>query len=137
MKSMMKSNLFRILVIVLVNVTMLSFIGIQKPGIWTVPDKFKTMKNPGKSDAASMKVAKGLWDKHCASCHGKSGKGDGTKAATLKTPAGDFSSKAFKSQTDGEIFFKTKTGKGEMPAFEKKIADESDIYLLVNYMKTF
>ncbi|MCX6258381.1 MAG: cytochrome c [Bacteroidia bacterium] len=137
MKTVLKSNLFRIFAILLVNIGLMSFVAsYQQPGGWTVPDKYKNMKNPTKSDPANLKVGKSLWDKHCVSCHGKKGLGDGTKAATLKTHCSDFSAKTFKAQTDGEIFYKTKTGKGEMPAFEKKMADETDIWLLVNYIRS-
>jgi len=52
---------------------------------WPVPDKYLKMANPVKADAESLATGKELWAKHCQSCHGKSGKGDGTKAAQLKT----------------------------------------------------
>jgi hypothetical protein len=52
---------------------------------WPVPDKYNKMPNPLKGDAASLATGKELWAKHCQSCHGKSGKGDGSKAAQLKT----------------------------------------------------
>ena len=49
---------------------------------WVVPAKYVTMKNPvpAKTDAA---VGKSLYDKHCKSCHGKEGYGDGPKADGL------------------------------------------------------
>ncbi|MBX7175648.1 MAG: c-type cytochrome [Saprospiraceae bacterium] len=57
-------------------------------GDWPVPDKNKKMANPVKSDAASIAEGKTLFGKHCASCHGKTGHGDGSKAAQLKTDPG-------------------------------------------------
>ena len=36
----------------------------QKP--WVIDAKYKTMKNPVKSDAASIAAGKALWDKNCA-----------------------------------------------------------------------
>jgi len=104
---------------------------------WPVPDKYVKMPNPIKSDAASISAGKTLWAKHCQSCHGKSGLGDGSKAAQLKTPVGDFSVAAFQKQTDGAIFYKTNEGRDDMPSFKKKIPDEDDIWNLVNYMRTF
>lgn len=103
---------------------------------WIVPDKYLKMKNPVPGDAASIKAGKVLYDKHCASCHGKTGKGDGTKAATLDTEPGDFTSKTFKSQVDGALFYKTQVGREEMPSFKTKIPDEEDIWHVVNYMKS-
>lgn len=103
---------------------------------WVVPDKYIKMKNPIKADAVSIKAGKVLFDKHCASCHGKTGKGDGTKAASLETEPGDFTSKACKSEPDGSIFYKTQTGRKEMPSFKSKIPDEEDIWNVVNYVKS-
>ena len=94
------------------------------------------MAYPVKSSAETIKAGKELWVKHCQSCHGKIGKGDGTKSATLKTEPGDFSSPAFQKQSDGSIFYKTMEGREDMPSFKKKIPDADDIWSLVNYMRT-
>jgi mono/diheme cytochrome c family protein len=93
------------------------------------------MKNPVAQSAASTKTGLDLYTKNCASCHGKTGLGDGVKARALKTFPGDFSKADFQGQTDGDHFFKTKTGRGEMPKYEGKLAD-NDIWNLVNYMRT-
>src|SRR6478609_5246041 len=93
---------------------------------WPVPEKYHNMKNPVKADAASISTGKSLWNKHCVSCHGKTGMGDGTKAATLKTHPGDFSKPEFKTETDGDIFYKTSEGRKDMPSFKKKIPDEEE-----------
>jgi mono/diheme cytochrome c family protein len=77
-----------------------------------------------------------LYTKNCASCHGKAGLGDGVKARALKTFPGDFSKTDFQGQTDGDHFYKSKMGRGEMPKYEGKLAD-NDIWNLVNYMRTF
>ena len=100
---------------------------------WPVPDKDKAMKSATKADVATGKE---LWAKHCKSCHGSKGLGDGPKAASLKTFPGDFSSAAFQGSTDGEIFFRTDKGRDEMPAYEKKIAEAGDRWALVAFMRT-
>jgi mono/diheme cytochrome c family protein len=107
----------------------------KKP--WTAPDKYKNMANPVKAEAASIAEGKALWVKHCQSCHGKSGMGDGTKAAKLKTEPGDFSKAATQVQTDGSLFYKTSEGRDDMPKFKKKIPDADDIWNVVNYIRTF
>ncbi len=103
---------------------------------WEVPAKFKNMKNPTNVDAETLKLGKMIYSKNCASCHGKIGKGDGTKARGLDTFPGDFTAEAFNVQTDGEKFYKSKFGRGDMPKFENKIADE-DIWNMVSFMNTF
>jgi mono/diheme cytochrome c family protein len=108
---------------------------MQQP--WTVPDKAAKTANPVKSNAESIAAGKTLWQQHCASCHGKTGKGDGTKAGQLKTPLEDYTTAPFQSQSDGAIFYKISEGRDEMPSFKKKIPDAMDIWDIVNYMRTF
>lgn len=116
-------------------VVLMSFVANQqKP--WDVPVNYKTMKNPQKSTPESIANGKALYNQHCASCHGKKGLGDGPKARTLDTPSGDMSGAAYQNQTDGEHFYKTKFGRGDMPKYDKKI-DDTDIWDMVNYMRTF
>ena len=106
----------------------------QKP--WPVPDSAKNKVNPLKAEAASVAAGKILYNQHCKSCHGSKGKGDGTKAATLDTECGDFTTAVFHGQTDGAIFYKTAEGRKDMPSFKKKIPDADDMWALVNYMRT-
>jgi mono/diheme cytochrome c family protein len=108
---------------------------IAQPKPWTAPAEYKTKKNPIANDEASNKAGMALYNKNCASCHGKTGLGDGVKARMLKDFPGDFSGAAFQNQTDGEHFYKTKSGKGEMPKYEGKLTDD-DIWNIVNYMRT-
>lgn len=115
---------------------LLSFSTSQQPKPWPVPDKYEKMKNPVKADAASVAEGKALYNQHCSSCHGKKGKGDGSKAAQLDTDCGDFTVAAFQSQSDGALFYKTYEGRKDMPSYKKKIASEEDIWKVVNYMRT-
>lgn len=103
---------------------------------WIVPAKYEKMKNPVASDSESIKLGKKLYSRHCKSCHGSEGLGDGSKAAQLDTPCGDFTTKEFQSQTDGSIFYKTIEGRDDMPGFRKKIPEDDDIWSIVNFMRT-
>ncbi|MBN1198442.1 MAG: cytochrome c [Bacteroidales bacterium] len=107
----------------------------KKP--WTVPDKYKAMKSTVKAgDASAIATGKELWAKYCKSCHGSKGLGDGPKAAMMKTPMADFSSVAFQKYSDGELYYMSYVGRGDMPNFEKKIIGEPDRWALVAYMRT-
>jgi mono/diheme cytochrome c family protein len=117
-------------------VLLLSATMTAQPKPWVVPANFKSMANPVAKGEASNKAGKTLYDKNCASCHGKAGLGDGVKARALKTFPGDFAKAEFQDQTDGDHFYKTKTGRGEMPKYEGKLSD-TDIWNVVNYMRTF
>ena len=102
---------------------------------WVVPEKYVNMKNPT-DPKADLNIGKALYNKHCQSCHGKEGYGDGSKAAGLKGDLGDFSSEEYQAQTDGELFYKTTFGRGDMPEYTKKMPDDEDRWLVVNYMRT-
>jgi mono/diheme cytochrome c family protein len=102
---------------------------------WVVPANYKTMKNPIAKSDASTSAGQTLYAKNCAACHGKTGLGDGPKAKSLKTPPTNFTKAEFQNQTDGEHFYKTKTGRGDMTKYEGKLSDD-DIWNVVNYMRT-
>jgi len=102
---------------------------------WKVPAKYETMKNPidAKTDAS---IGKSLYTKHCKSCHGAEGYGDGPKADEMDGELGDFSTEEFQAQSDGALFYKTTVGRDDMPEFTKKLSDDEDRWLIVNYMRT-
>ena len=104
---------------------------------WAVPDKNAKEVNPVKSNSESIAAGKALWSLHCSSCHGKTGLGDGSKAAQLKTQPPDFTTAAVQGQSDGSLFYKTSEGRDDMPSFKKKIPDQEDIWNLVVYIRTF
>lgn len=119
---------------VLAITVLFAFTSPQTP--WKIPAKYKSMKNEYKADKSLIPVGKSLYVKHCKSCHGKSGLGDGSKAATLKAYPGDFSTAEFQKQVDGVLYFKSFIGKDEMPNYEKKIQDEEDRWAVINFLRT-
>lgn len=110
---------------------------LQQKEPWEVPAKYQKMENPYANATDDDNIGRILYSKHCKSCHGTKGKGDGTKAAGLETPVPDFTEASFKKQTDGALYYKTYTGRDDMPGFEKKIKSEEDQWLLINYIKSF
>jgi mono/diheme cytochrome c family protein len=107
----------------------------QKAKPWDVPANFKAMSNPVKSDDASLLAGKDLFNKNCAACHGKTGVGDGPKSKGLKTTVASFLTAECQTQTDGELFYKSKTGRGDMPKYEGKIED-TGLWQTVNYIRS-
>jgi mono/diheme cytochrome c family protein len=102
---------------------------------WEVPEKYVNMKNPVAPDT-DTDIGKSLYAKHCKSCHGKEGYGDGPKANEQEGELGDFSTEEFQAQTDGELFYKTTFGRDDMPEYTKKMPDDEDRWLIVNHMRT-
>jgi len=126
---------FKILsIIAIVTFAMYSFTTLVQEE-WKVPAKYESMKNPvdAKTD---MAIGKSLYSKHCKSCHGAEGYGDGPKADDMNGDLGDFSSEEFQAQSDGALFYKTSMGRDDMPEFTKKLPEDEDRWLIVNYMRT-
>jgi mono/diheme cytochrome c family protein len=102
---------------------------------WVVPDDYKNMENEfagGDEDG----IGEELYDQHCKSCHGKEGYGDGSKAKELETEMRDFTAEEVQEQKDGELFYKSFIGRDEMPNFEKKIRDDEDRWMVINYLRS-
>lgn len=133
--TILKLLVFTAIVMIFVKVNPVS--AQSKPKPWPVPEAEKSKKPTVKlNDATVIAGGKELWMKHCKSCHGAKGLGDGAKSATLKTLAGDFSTAEFQKSTDGELYYKVAKGRDEMPAYDKKIPDAADIWSLVAFMRT-
>ena len=139
-------KLLAILIVSISSATLFSFIFPENP--WKVPEKYEKLKNPVKSDATSIKAGREIYNKHCQSCHGIKGKGDGDKATHLSNSPADFTSVTFQNQTDGALLYKIYIGHKDMPSFKKRIPDNDDVIEgsfgqttgpgdLVNYLRTF
>lgn len=123
-----------LLVVVLIFGISSTSVGQQsKP--WEVPAKYKTMQNPVKADEASIAAGKDLFNKNCAACHGKTGLGDGPKSKGLTIPSASFVKAEYQNQSDGDQFYKSKFGRGEMPKYEGKI-DDNGLWQIINYLRT-
>lgn len=105
----------------------------QEP--WKVPAKYEKMTNPEEASKENINIGKSMYSKHCKSCHGKEGLGDGPKADEVEGELGDFSSEEFQAQSDGALYYKSYIGRDDMPSFEKKMSEE-DMWLTVHYMRT-
>ncbi len=103
---------------------------------WEVPEKYQKMENPVVDDDEALEIGGELYDKHCKSCHGKTGLGDGPKSDELDTACGDFTTEEFHEQSDGALFYKTTFGRDDMPAFDKKISDEEERWMVVTYVRS-
>jgi mono/diheme cytochrome c family protein len=131
-----KINLITMAMAMLLLFSFSTIIHAQKEGAWSVPANYKTMKNPVAVNKESVADGKDLYSKHCKSCHGSAGLGDGPKAATLDVSCGDFSVKKFQASSDGEIFYQVSEGKGKMPSFKKTIPEDNSRWAIVNYIRT-
>jgi mono/diheme cytochrome c family protein len=85
------------------------------------------------NSSASARSAAELYEKNCASCHGKDG-----RSKTLKgrfRGARDLSDPEWQSSvSDERIFNSIINGRGKMPSFGKKVS-EAEVESLVTYVR--
>jgi mono/diheme cytochrome c family protein len=111
-------------------------------GKWTAPDAEKARVNPVEASPAVLLKGQALYQKHCASCHGDKGKGDGPAESYETEPATDLTDRALQERlTDGEILWKVTTGRRSgtdviMPGIAKRVPEEEDRWKLVRFMRT-
>ncbi len=137
----MKTRIFYLLMLAIGAFAFMAFVAPpqdQKMGEpWDISQEYKEMENPYIGDKSLDRVGRSLYSRHCRSCHGNAGKGDGPRARNLETFPGDFSSAEFQeSHTDGEIYYQSIIGRDEMPNYESQIEDEEDRWALVNYIRS-
>jgi mono/diheme cytochrome c family protein len=73
-----------------------------------------------------------LFKTKCAACHGADGSGNTTVGKSMKIR--DFHSADVQKQTDAQMTDMIATGKGAMPAYKGKLADDQ-IKQLVGYIR--
>jgi mono/diheme cytochrome c family protein len=99
-------------------------------GSWLkhVPDADRTRTNPFAGQADAIAAGKGVFQDHCAKCHGPDGEGRGKKPSLRSSRVQD--------ATDGEIFWLLKNGnlpKG-MPTWSK--LPEQTRWQVIAYVKS-
>lgn len=108
---------------------------------WVAPEAERARVNPIGATPEALAKGRALYEKHCATCHGDRGKGDGPAAPHGKEQPHDLTDAALQARvTDGEILWKLTQGlkQGEdvvMPAFVEKVPLEADRWKLVLFVR--
>jgi mono/diheme cytochrome c family protein len=106
------------------------------PPATAVPAEAVNQANPVRSSAESLARGKKIYAYECALCHGEDGSGAGDLAKNMKAKMASFRDpSALKGQTDGELFYIIKNGKGEMEGEGGRVKTE-DGWNLVNYVRS-
>lgn len=106
----------------------------QKANDWKVPEVEANRVNPVKYTPDSILRGKQQFLRTCANCHGVEAKGDGPAARYLKTKLIDLTIPE-NLNSDADLAWKIKNGKGDMPAW-KKLLGKNQIWDLVNYIQS-
>jgi mono/diheme cytochrome c family protein len=102
-----------------------------------IPLEAVNQPNPVKTSAESLGRAKKIYGYECSICHGDDGGGGGDLAKNMKAKMPDFRDPStLKGQTDGELFYIIKNGKGEMEGEGQRVKPENT-WDLVNYLRSF
>jgi mono/diheme cytochrome c family protein len=109
---------------------------------WKAPEAERVRSNPVAITPATLQKGRALYQKHCATCHGDKGLGDGAAAPfNAAKPPSLADPERLRALTDGEMLWKITTGRKEegevlMPAMAEKIPAEEDRWKLVSFVRT-
>ena len=94
------------------------------------------LKSPIPADPSSIEEGRKLYQRHCASCHGPTGKGDGSMALAGGTPS-DLTDEAWDhGSTDGEVFVVIRDGtSSDMEPYKDRLTDRQ-MWQLVHYIRS-
>jgi mono/diheme cytochrome c family protein len=94
------------------------------------------LKNPIPADATSIEEGRKLYQRHCASCHGPSAKGDGSMALAGGTPANLTDETWDHGPSDGEVFVVIRDGtSSDMEPYKDRLTDKQ-IWQVVRYLRS-
>ena len=113
---------------------------------YEIPDAARERRNPLLRSDLALRNAQVLWQKHCETCHGATGRGDGPNARLHEqrkghAPRNLTNPKVQANLTDGDIFWRITKGIVEegnnviMPRYEEKIPSENDRWQLVLFVR--
>jgi mono/diheme cytochrome c family protein len=109
---------------------------------WEAPAAERARANPVPATPEALLKAQALYQKHCASCHGDKGKGDGPADTFNTEQATDLTDPAVQSRlTDGEILWKITKGRRSgpdvvMPGIANRVLLEEDRWKLVLFVRS-
>jgi mono/diheme cytochrome c family protein len=111
------------------------FVTIAYAHDWMAPKKDATIKNPVVRNEQSLLLGRTLYNEFCTHCHGISGKGLDSEEIGLKKRPTNLQ-KTLKTHSDGDIFWKIKTGREEMPSFKEDL-EENETWSVIHYIRSF
>jgi hypothetical protein len=100
---------------------------------WIVPDDKKGRLCTFPFDDNTRMSGQKLYTLNCMSCHGTPGK---LNFLNLVPPPGDPATEKIQKNSDGEIFYKVTTGRGQMPSF-RSVLTSDEMWNIISYLRSF
>jgi mono/diheme cytochrome c family protein len=97
------------------------------------PKQEAARANPVEMDTKSRARGEATYMEHCASCHGPGAGGLSASESGLDQETPDLG-KRLLTHTDGDFFWKIKTGRGDMPSFEDELSD-TQIWEVIHFIR--
>jgi len=104
---------------------------------WSVPGKYKQMRNAVNCSEEVLGEARAHWADHCATCHANNGSGDSMLGRTMYPRPPDMRLPETQRQSDGELYYTIKNGVrlSGMPAFGEPGDQDADSWKLVCFIR--
>lgn len=100
---------------------------------WVVPDDKKGRLSTFSFDEKTQKEGEKLYRINCISCHGTPGKAN---YLPLVPPPGDPATDKIQRNSDGEIYYKVTSGRGQMPSF-RSVLSSDELWNIVSFIRSF
>lgn len=105
-----------------------------------IPSPYSGMRDPLADTGTKLWRGRAVFDRHCASCHGWSGEGDGPEAFALVPAPADLEwlARTPKSRAQAYVYWSIAEGgrafDSEMPAFKQTLS-KKDIWAVTAYLR--
>lgn len=111
---------------------------ITPESVTAPPQPAPAMKNPVKPTAESQAKAKGLYQIDCAMCHGDNGSGKTDLATSMTLTMDNWTDqKSLADKSDGDLFTIIRNGKDKMPPEADGRANNTEVWNLIIYIRSF
>lgn len=101
---------------------------------WMAPKKDSAVNNPIPLTEVSSHRGKEVFEQNCAACHGEDIEGIDAQEIGLTTRPPNLKER-LRTHSDGDFFWKIRTGRGEMPQFKENLSEE-EIWDIINYIRS-
>ena len=105
-----------------------------------VPEPYKSMSNPLAVSKKTVRRGEAVFDQHCVSCHGQTGRGDGAESHSLSPRPGDLAWLSTMPMANWDPFMYWTIAEGGaqfrtgMPAYKDKLSSD-DIWAVISYIQ--